>query len=92
MPIFSFPDDASWNEELRAVEFGVELGEYRGRVMIGRAVFQSLLSIGPTPEACIEAFHLDRLRFERAVERKIARRALDPDGNLSLTLKDLKEA
>ncbi len=91
MPIFSFPDDAAWNEERRAVEFGVELGEYRGRVMVGRAVFQSLLPIGPSPEACIEAFHLDRLRFERAAERKIASRALDPDGNLTLTLKDLKE-
>jgi hypothetical protein len=91
MPIFGFPDDAEWNDELRAVEFGVELGEYSGRVRVARAVFQSLLSIGPTPEACIEAFHLDRLRFERAAERKLWSRALDPDGNLTLTLKDLKD-
>ncbi|HVJ55122.1 MAG TPA: DUF1488 family protein [Aliidongia sp.] len=92
MPIFSFPDDAVWNDELRAVEFSVELGDYRGRVRVARAVFQALLSTGPTPELCVEAFHLDRARFERAAERKIALRQLSADGNLDLTLKDLKEA
>jgi len=89
MPVFAFPDDATWNEERRAVEFGVELGEYRGRVYVGRAVFQALIP-SPTPVACVEAFHLDRLRFERAAEAKIARRALTDDGNVELTLKDLR--
>jgi hypothetical protein len=26
---FTFPDDARWNEEHQAVEFVVEIGEYR---------------------------------------------------------------
>jgi hypothetical protein len=89
VPIFAFPDDAAWNDDRRAVEFGVELGEYRGRVFVPRSVFQGLIP-APTPEACIEAFHLDRARFERAVEAKIARRELTDDGNIQLSLKDLR--
>jgi hypothetical protein len=29
---FTFPEDARWNAERQAVEFGVEIGEYRGVV------------------------------------------------------------
>ena len=90
MPIFTFPDDASWNEDFRAVEFGIEIGEYKGRVFVPRQVFQALLPISPLPESCIEAYHLDRARFERAAERKIEMRQLTPDGNVELTLKDLR--
>ena len=89
--VFGFPDDAAWNEERRAVEFGVELGEYRGRVYVPRTVFQALIP-APEPAACIAAFHLDRARFERAVEAKIRRRELAPDGNVELSLRDLKAA
>jgi len=28
---FTFPEDAHWNAELQAVEFGVEIDEYRGQ-------------------------------------------------------------
>jgi hypothetical protein len=27
---FTFPEDARWSAEQQAVEFGVEIGEYRG--------------------------------------------------------------
>jgi hypothetical protein len=91
VPIFTFPDDASWNEASRAVEFGVEIGEYRGRVLVPRPVFQALLPVPPLPEMCVEAYHLDRARFERAVERKVALRQLSQDGNIELTLKDLRD-
>jgi len=37
---FTFPEDASWNAEQQAVEFGVEIGEYRGVVRVPRRVFQ----------------------------------------------------
>jgi len=89
VPFFTFPDDATWNDERRAVEFGVELGEYRGRVTVPRSVFQSLIP-NPTPEACLAAFHLDRAQFERAVEHKIICRQLTDDGNVALTLRDLR--
>jgi hypothetical protein len=31
---FTFPEDARWNAERRAVEFGVEIGEYRDVVRV----------------------------------------------------------
>ena len=34
----SFPEDARWNAERQAVEFGVEIGEYSGVVRIRRRV------------------------------------------------------
>ena len=51
---FSFPENARWNAERHAVEFGVEIGEYRGVVQVPRRVFQRLLPERPTPERCVE--------------------------------------
>jgi hypothetical protein len=52
---FTFPEDARWNAEHQTVEFGVEIGEYRGVVRVPRRVFQRLLPETPIPERCIEA-------------------------------------
>jgi hypothetical protein len=54
-------------------------------------VFQRLLDPTPTPERCIEAFHLQRTRFELIVERKIRRRQLTDDGHVEITGRDLRE-
>jgi len=88
---FTFPDDARWNAERQAVEFGVEIGEYHGVVRALRRVFQRLLPDTPTPERCVEAYHLQRTRFERAAERKLRRRQLTEDGNVEITGRDLRE-
>jgi hypothetical protein len=69
----------------------VILAEYRGTVRIGRRVFQHLLDQSPTPEVCLEAFHLQRTRFELVVERKLRRRQLTEDGNVEITGRDLRE-
>jgi hypothetical protein len=45
----------------------------------------------PTPERCMEAFHLQRTRFELIVERKLRRRQLSDDGNVDITGRDLRE-
>ena len=90
MNLFSFPDDVRWNDGADAVEFGVGIGDYRGVVRVRRHVFQGLLAQRPTPERCIEAFHLCRSEFERATEAKLRARALTPDGNVELTLRDLR--
>jgi hypothetical protein len=74
---FTFPEDARWNADRQAVEFGVEIGEYHGVVRLPRRVFQRLLPERPTPERCVEAYYLQRTRFERVVERKLRR--ADPD-------------
>ena len=88
---FTFPDDARWNAERQAVAFGVEIGEYHGVVRVLRRVFQRLLPDTPTPERCVEAYHLQRTLFERAAERKLRRRQLTEDGNVEITGRDLRE-
>jgi hypothetical protein len=88
---FTFPDDARWSAERQAVEFNVEIGEYHGVVRIPRRVFQRLLPDTPTPARCVEAYHLQRTRFERVAERKLRLRHLTEDGNVEITGRDLYE-
>jgi hypothetical protein len=89
---FTFPEDARWNAEQQAVEFGVEIGEYRGVVQVPRRVFQRLLLERPTPERCVEAYYLQRTQFESIVKRKLRRRQLTEDGNVEISGRDLREA
>src|ERR1700746_4035806 len=88
---FTFPDDARWNVEHQAGEFGVEIGEYRGVVRVPRSVFQRVLPERPTPERCVEAYHLQRTRFESIAERKLRRRQLTEDGNVEISGRDVRE-
>jgi hypothetical protein len=91
MLFFEFPEDARWNDGRDAVEFSVILRPYEGTVRIGRRVFQGLLDQRPTPERCIEAFHLQRTRFEMIAERKLRRRQLTDSGDVEITGRDLRE-
>jgi hypothetical protein len=91
MLFFEFPENASWNDKRDCVEFSVILGPYEGTVRVPRRVFQGLLDQRPTPERCIEAFHLQRTRFEMIAERKLRRRQLTDDGNVEITGRDLRE-
>jgi hypothetical protein len=88
---FTFPEDAHWNAEHQAVEFGVEIGEYRGVVRVPRRVFQRLLPERPTPERCVEAYYLQRTQFESIAEGKLRRRQLTEDGNVEISGRDLGE-
>ncbi len=88
---FSFPPDARWNRERDAVEFTVEVGEYRGIVHIRRQVFRRFLDGAVTPERCIEAYHLQRTRLELVAERKLRQRQLTEDGDVEITGRDLRE-
>ncbi len=91
MLFFEFPENPSWNDKRDCVEFSVILGLYEGTVRVPRRVFQGLLDQRPTPERCIEAFHLQRTRFEMIAERKLRRRQLTDDGNVEITGRDLRE-
>jgi hypothetical protein len=82
---FTFPEDAHWNAERQAVEFGVEIGEYHGLVRVPRRVFQRLLPERPTPERCVEAYYLQRTRFESIAEGKLRRRQLTEDANVEIS-------
>jgi hypothetical protein len=91
MVFFTFPHDARWNPERSAVEFGVAIGEYEGVVRVPRRTFQRLLADSPTPQRCVEAYHMNRTRLELIAERKIRRRQLTDDANVEITGRDLRE-
>jgi hypothetical protein len=42
------------------------------------------------PERCVEAFYLQRTRFESIAERKIRGRQLTQDGNVEIRGRDLR--
>jgi hypothetical protein len=45
---------------------------------------------GPPPERCVEAYYLQRARFESIAERKLRRRQLTEDGNVEISGRDLR--
>jgi hypothetical protein len=67
------------------------VGDYEGVVRVSRRVFQILLPQAPTPERCLEAYHLHRTRLELFAERKVRRRRLSDGGNVEITGRDLRE-
>jgi hypothetical protein len=46
---FIFPEDARWNAERQAVEFGVVIGEYEGVVLARGACFNACCKSGLLP-------------------------------------------
>jgi hypothetical protein len=73
------------------VEFGVEIGEYHLVVRVPRRVFQRLLSESLTPHRCVEAYYLQRTKFESIAERELRRRQLMEDGNVEIIRRDLRD-
>jgi hypothetical protein len=90
-PCLELPENARWNADRQAVEFGVGIGEYEGVVRVPRRIFQCLLDGAVIPQRCLEAYHLRRTEFELAAERKLRRRQLADDGNVEITGRDLHE-
>src|SRR3954447_15516454 len=89
---FRFPEDAQWNAERDAVEFGVGIGDYEGVVRVSRHVFRRFIDGAVTAERCLEAYHLQRTSLEVIAEPKLRRRQLTEDGNVEITGRDLSEA
>lgn len=87
---FTFPDDARWNPDRQAVEFGVGIGEYEGVVRIAQQVFRRFVDGAVTPERCVETYYLHRTRFEQIAERKLRNRQLTEDANVEITGRDLR--
>jgi hypothetical protein len=69
----------------------IGIGEYEGVVRVPRRVFQHLIGETPTPERCVEAYHLHRTRLELIAEWKVRRRQLTDDGNVEINGRDLRE-
>jgi hypothetical protein len=70
---FRFPPDVRWNSERSIVEFGIGVREYEGVVRVSRRVFQILLPEAPTPERCLETYHLYRTRLASRSDIRMAR-------------------
>ena len=88
---FRLPPDARWNPDRNTVEFGIGVGEYESVVRVSKRVFQILVPDAPTPERCVEAYHIHRTRLELIAERKFRRRLLergerDPGGAYTWSL------
>jgi hypothetical protein len=66
------------------VEFGVEIGEYRGVVRVPRRGLQRLARAAH-PERWVEAYYLQRTRFESIAERKLLRRELTEGGSVEIS-------
>ena len=76
---FRLPSDARWNPQPEHVEFGIGVGEYESVVRVSKRVFQILVPDAPTPERCVEAYHIHRTRLELIAERKFRGRLLTGD-------------
>ena len=59
-------------------------------VRVPRRVFQRLLPDRPTRERYVEAYYLQRTRFESIAERKLRQRQLTEDGNVEISGRDLR--
>jgi hypothetical protein len=86
---FTFPEDAHWNADGRPWSLASRSAN-NGVVRVPRRVFQRPLLERPTPERCVEAYYLQRTRFERIAERKLRRRQLTKDGNVEISGRDLR--
>jgi hypothetical protein len=68
-----------------------------GESIAGRGAGRPIGAVGivrgerPTPERCVEAYYLQRTRFERIAERKLRHRVLTEDGNVEINGRDLHE-
>ena len=88
--LFTFPENAHWNAERQAVEFGVEIGEYRV-VRVPRREFQRLLPERPTPSAVSRRTTSSGPGFESIAQRKLRRRQLlTEDGDVEISGRDLR--
>ena len=60
-------------------------------VRVPRRVFKRLLPEAPTPERCVEAYYLQRTRFESIAVRKLRQRQLTKGGNVEISGRDFRE-
>jgi hypothetical protein len=88
----AFPEQATWNHAEDAVEFPVCLGDYEGKVFVGRRVFHTLIDSRPTPAQCVEYLYVNRVMFERVAEQKVRERELSDDANVRISGRDVRRA
>ena len=98
--LFEAPRDEMSDSDIKGVDEGQRIkraqaarpleGINRRLGLIPRRVFHRLLSERPTPDRCVEAYYLQRPRFESIAQRKLRRRQLTEDGNVEISGRDLR--
>ena len=81
---------ATWRHDIDALAFRPD--GHDGTCMVHRLAFRTLMSLVPTPDACIAYFAAHEDAFRTSAQAKIRRRALAPDTNFHLTSRDLAHA
>jgi hypothetical protein len=87
---FRFPEDARWKPIGRQSSSASVSANTRAWSACRARSSGALSTSAITPERCLEAFHLQRMRFELIVERKLRNRQLTDDGNVEITGRDLR--
>jgi hypothetical protein len=77
----AFREDARWNAERQAVEFGVERADYHRLVRVPWRVLRRLLPERPTQAV---RRSVQRPQFESVAEWQLRRRPLTEDGNVEM--------
>jgi hypothetical protein len=76
---FTFPEDARWNADRQAVEFGGRDRRIGGVVRVPRRVFQRLLPERPHPSGASRRTISNGPGFESIAEGNLPRRQLAED-------------
>jgi hypothetical protein len=83
---FTLPRDARWNAERQALEFGVEIGEYRSVVRVPRARFPTPTGgAAPPPSGASKATTNSGPGSQSIAERKLRRRQVTDAGNVEIS-------
>lgn len=89
--LFSFAQHAKWDWDSGAVLVGYSVDRDRGKVRISEAVFAALFGGRLAPAACVEAYHLHRVEFERIAEALYRSGLVEPNGDIVIQPIDVAE-
>jgi hypothetical protein len=79
---FTFPEGAAGTPSSRRWSLGSRSASTKALSGFGGGCSNAYCLSGTTPERCVEAYYLQRTRFESVAERKLRRRQLTEDGNV----------
>lgn len=89
--LFSFAQHAKWDDERRAVLVSYGVNRDRGEVVIGATTFRAAFGRPINAAACVMAYHLHRIEFERTAELLYRSGIVEPNGDIVIEPADLPD-
>ena len=80
-------EEACWRPEIESLVFPIR--DHAATCAVHRGAFRTLLSVNPTPQACLAYFEEFEAAFRAAASVKIARKRIAAGTNLHLTSRDI---